>query len=119
MKSKKKRYILTNEKNFIRLKKLNFSRVRFIKYKNIPNVVLKLNLTNINTIKQILDDNEIEILRISGTYLQKLNNGMQGNCTKHYCSYKHSNFSSVKFFPFTRFSTIFTTSKITIVTTSI
>ena len=67
MKSKKKRYILTNEKNFIRLKKLNFSRVRFIKYKNIPNVVLKLNLTNNNTIKQILDDNEIEILRISGT----------------------------------------------------
>ena len=67
MKYKKKRYILTDEKNFVRLKKLNFSKVRFIKYKNIPNVVLKLNLTNVNTIKKILDTNEIVILRISGT----------------------------------------------------
>jgi len=67
MKYKKKRYILTDEKNFVRLKKLNFSKVRFIKYKNIPNVVLKLNLTNVNTIKKILDTNEIAILRISGT----------------------------------------------------
>lgn len=67
MKYKKKRYILTDEKNFVRLKKLNFSKVRFIKYKNIPNVVLKLNLTNVNTIKKILDTNEITILRISGT----------------------------------------------------
>ncbi len=67
MKYKKKRYILTDEKNFVRLKKLNFYKVRFIKYKNIPNVVLKLNLTNVNTIKKILDTNEIAILRISGT----------------------------------------------------
>ena len=67
MKHKKKRYILTNEKNFIRVKQLNLLHVRFIKYKNTKNVILKLNLTNLDTIVKILDNNEIEILRVSGT----------------------------------------------------
>ena len=53
MKYKKKRYILTNEKNFLRVKQLNLSHVRFIKYKNMQNIILKLNLTNFNTIKTI------------------------------------------------------------------
>lgn len=63
----KKRYLLTNISTSDGLKSLDLKNIRVVRNKFSNTIILKVNLTNLDEIKNKLQKNNIKILQVSGT----------------------------------------------------